>query len=328
MDKLISAIHKGKVEAVYCLDGDPYPRGQVLAALRQAVVGGEESAFNLEVMRAPEARSGGILGAARTLPMLGDRQLVLVHEVDKLEADDLRKLVPYVQNPSPTTCLVLVTQKADKRLKLFKQLHKKGWLHSFPPLKDRQVPAWLTREARRRKVTLGPGAAERIADSVGRDMGSLAMAMEQLVTYVGPGQPVMPEHVEELLAQTREQSIFDFTNAVGRGQRREALLLLRRMMADRESGIRIVAMLARHLRQVWSIAALDRKHTPRDAMARQVGVHPYFVGDLVKQASRWSPARLRSMHRALFEADRTLKSSPLSDAVVLERLVNSVCPPR
>jgi DNA polymerase-3 subunit delta len=327
MDELIKDIESGRIAPLYYICGEHYPLERAARAIRKAVVGDDPNAFNCESLQADTAGADSILSAARTLPMLGPMRLVQVRDMHQLDAKDLAKLLPYVKEPAPTTCLLMLADKADLRLKFFSELKKTGVVVKFEPLKERQVPAWLSTEARRQKIKLKPGAAERIADAVGTDMGRLASALEQLSLYVGPTKPVSPDDVEALLAQTRQRSIFELTNAVGRGQRREALLVLRRMLQDREPGVRIVVMLARHLRQLWSTKELCTRGQPAKAIASQVGIHPYFVKDMIRQSERFSRSLLWRMHRALFEADRRLKSSRLSDAVILEQLVMKLCPP-
>jgi DNA polymerase-3 subunit delta len=326
MPDLLREIEGGKIAPIYYLCGERFPLERVVTALRQAVLGGDASAFNFDALQAEEHGPEAILAAARTMPMLGAMRLVQVRDMHLLGAKELNKLLPYVKDPAPTTCLLLVADKADLRLKLFTELKKTGVVQRFDPLKDRQVPDWLAGEARRMKVKLEPGAAERIADAVGTDMGQLASALERLELYVGSGRGVSPRDVDELLAQTRQHSIFELTNAVGRGQRREALLVLRRMLQDKEPGVRIVVMLARHLRHIWSAKELRAGGEQPKAIAARVGIHPYFVQDVLRQAQRFSWPMLRRTHRALFEADRSLKSSRLSDAAVLEQLVLRLCP--
>lgn len=324
--ELLSAVEAGELAAVYYVCGDPYCVDRVVAALRRAALGEASGAsFNLDVLEASEAGAAGILAAARTLPMFGERRLVEVRGADALDSEALGRLLPYLQAPSPSTVLLLRAERADLRMKFFTELKKRGVVARFEPLKERQVPAWVGAEARRAGVKLLPGTAEAIAEAVGTDMAQLASAIEKLSLFAGPGQPVSPEQVEELLARTRQRSIFDLTNAVGRGQRGEALRVLRRMLADREPAVRILAMLARHLRQLWQARELSGQ--PRESIASRLGVHPFFVGDILEQARRFSPAALQRTHRALFEADRALKSSRLSEAIVLERLVLSLCPP-
>ncbi|MCC6749411.1 MAG: DNA polymerase III subunit delta [Deltaproteobacteria bacterium] len=326
MAELLDEIAAGKLAPVYFVCGEAYPRDQVVSALRNAVLGGKESAFNFDGLDAKAAGPVGILSAARTLPMFGTRRLVLVRDADELAAEALNQLLPYVKDPNPSTCLVFVAEKADLRLKFFSAVKEHGVLVRFEPLKDRQAPAWLQSEARRQKLKLEPGAAERIAEAVGTDMAQLASALERLSLYVGDGKPIAASDAEELLAQTRQRSIFELTNAVGRGQRREALLVLRQMLLAREPAVRVVAMLARHLRQLWQARELARARSTPQEIASRVGMHPFFVADLLAQAERFDGATLERTHRALYEADRTLKSSPLADALVLDQLVLALCP--
>jgi DNA polymerase III delta subunit len=88
--------------------------------------------------------------------------------------------------------------------------------------------------------------------------------------------------------------------------------------------VRIVAMLARHLRQLWSADALLRERVPRGELASRLGVPPFFVDGIVEQAKRVGKGgerRFRSFHTALYRADLLLKSSRLDEARLLEGLV-------
>lgn len=328
MNDLLKQIEAQKIAPVYYVCGERFPTERIAQAVRKAVLGGQQaSAFNLDALDAAEAGAEGILAAARTVPMLGPRRLVHVRDAHQLGAEELNKLIPYVKDPAPFSCVLMVADKADLRLKFFTVLKKHGVVQRFEPLKDREVAAWVAGEARNQQLALKPGAAERIADAVGGDMAQLASALERLSLYAGPGKPIRPEDVDEVLVQTRQRSIFELTNAVGRGQRRQALEVLGRMLQDREPGVRIVAMLARHLRQVWSTKELMAQGGTRQSIAAQVGVHPYFVQDIMQQARRFDEGTLERTHRALFEADWKLKSSRLSDGMVLEQLVLALCPP-
>jgi len=322
----IAQIEAGKIAPVYYICGERFEVDRVTLALREAVLRGQEaSAFNFDALEA-SCGPDEILAAARTVPMLGPRRLVQVRDAHLLNAEQLGRLLPYVKDPAPFTCLLLIGDKVDLRLKFFTELKKQGVVQRYEPLKERQASGWVTGEARRQRIKLRPGAAERLADAVGTDMAQLSSALERLSLYKGAEQAIGPDDVDELLAQTRQHSIFELTNAVGRGLRREAMLVLRRMLQDREPGVRIVTMLARHLRQIWSAKELSARGVDQQAIAAEIGVHPFFVRDIVTQAERFGDAMLGRTHRALFEADRKLKSSRLTDGAVLEQLVMTLCP--
>ena len=323
---ILSDIKKGKIAPLYFLIGERHPQERVVEALRGALLQNGDSDFNYVSLHAKEDGVAAVLSAARTMSLLGGTKLVVVREAHLLPAAELNKMLRYVEDPSPAACVLFLAPKAKTQLKFFKVFKKKGVIQKDKPLKDREVPRWLEAEARRLQIKLKPGTAQRIADSVGADMVQLTTALEQLAIYAGPGEPITPRAVEELLAQTRERSIFDLTNAVGRGQRRESLAVLKKMLEDREPGVRILVMLTRHVRQLWSAREMSQRRVDKNAIAKQIGVHPYFVGDIIQQGNRIGGKTLRRMHRALFEADRAIKSSRLSDAVIMERLVLSLCP--
>ena len=129
------------------------------------------------------------------------------------------------------------------------------------------------------------------------------------------------EDVEQVVATTRQRSVFELANAVGGGDRATALAMLSSMLGARESGVRIVAMLARHLRQLWITSELLQKTRDKFEIAGALGIPPFFADDIIRQARTLDPARAKRMHAALYLADKNLKSSRLEDARILETLI-------
>ena len=84
--------------------------------------------WNYDVIEG-KATASRIAAAANTLPMMGERRMVLVRDLATLGAEELGKLVEYLDSPSPSTVLVALTSKLDKRLKFYSAAAKKKWLH-------------------------------------------------------------------------------------------------------------------------------------------------------------------------------------------------------
>src|SRR5207237_2167707 len=176
------------------------------------------------------------------------------------------------------------------------------------PLYERQLPGFVREEARARNVQFEPGAAELLCDEIGADLGQLADAVERLGIFAGD-RAVSARDVEEVIASTRQRSVFELAEAVGEGDRPRALTVLPAMIAARESGVRVVSMLARHVRQLWTAQDLMQKGRPsKFDLASALGIPPFFVDGLMNQARRVDPPKLSRMHDALFRADKALKS--------------------
>src|SRR5262245_19106003 len=109
---------------------------RTLAALRDATVTPALRAFNEDVIEGRGATATRVLAAARTLPMMGTKRLVLVREIGAMTAAELGGLIEYLEAPNPSTVLVATTAKADKRLKLFAAAAKKGLMHELSAPRD------------------------------------------------------------------------------------------------------------------------------------------------------------------------------------------------
>ena len=64
---------------------------------------------------AAETGPAEVINSARTLPFLGTRRLIIVRDVHKWTVEQWEKVTSSAASPTPSTCLVLTTEKVDKR---------------------------------------------------------------------------------------------------------------------------------------------------------------------------------------------------------------------
>lgn len=333
LETLFSSLQSGNVPSLIYLCGkERFLVDRALDAVKAAALEPATKDFNYDVFHAKDVAAGKIIASARTLPMMAKRRLVLVRDADELDAADLAQLTKYAEAPVPEACLCFVGEKADLRLRFFTQLKKTGLLLKLEPLNERQLPAFVEAEAKRLKVKLQPGAAARISEEIGADLGQLVDALHRLANYVAEGQPIKISDVEEVVATTRQHSVFELIDAVGAGDRAQALGLLGGMLAQREPALRLLAMLGRHVRQLWQTCDLVHGgHGGRAGpaeVASALGVMPFVASKLLDQARRLSLPRVTTMHEAIYQADRALKLSKLDDERLMEQLVLRLCAPQ
>jgi DNA polymerase-3 subunit delta len=239
-----------------------------------------------------------------------------------MKADDLAPLANYIEDPNPSTCLVLVgAGKIDGRLRIFQALKKAGYLQDFQRLRDWQLAQWLEAEARRRGLSLIPDAARALADAAGPELGRLSVCLDQVAIYAGAGAKITTADVEAVIPGSRERSIFELTKAIGAGQKTQAMGLLANLLSHREPPLRIQFMLVRQLRQIWRAKELDAAGVSRPEIAGQVGMSPHFLDDVLIPARRMSAAALQRSFTLLYEADKRLKSSRVEPEIQISKLV-------
>ncbi|MCS6914849.1 MAG: DNA polymerase III subunit delta [Myxococcales bacterium] len=321
--QLETALRAGAPPLIYLYGSEQYLVARAAQRLQEAVLEPATRAFNYDVFDAREAQPVQVLAAARTLPMMARRRLVVLREADALDPDRLAAYTDYALRPAPETCLCFVAEKADLRLKFFSVLRRHGLLLRFDPLSERQLPGFVRAEAQRLHLRLEAGVAERIAQEVGGDLGQLVDALERLAAYVAEDAPVRMADVEEVVATTRQHTVFELVDALGAGNRAAALRLLAGALQAREPALRLLALIARHVRQLWIARELSSRGPTEVAQA--LGVPPFVASKLLEQGRRLTPAQVGAMHDAIFETDRMLKLSRLEDERHMEHLVLRLC---
>ncbi|HEY0705511.1 MAG TPA: DNA polymerase III subunit delta [Polyangia bacterium] len=323
---VLASIEAGDLAPVYALVGEEtHPIERCLEALKKAVVGdaaAREGSFNLDTFDLKQSGVSAALDSARTMPMFAKRRLVIGRGLGELKADDLVPLLAYIDDPNPTTCLVLVGPgKIDGRLKVFQALKKAGFLHDFQRLRDWQLAQWVEAEARRRGLAIVPDAARALADAAGPELGRLSVCLDQVALYAGEGVKLTAAHVEAVIPGSRERGIFELTKAIGAGQKTQAMALLANLLSHREPPLRIQFMLVRQFRQIWRAKELDAAGVSRPEIAGQVGMSPHFLDDVLIPARRMSATALRRSFTLLYEADKRLKSSRVDPEIQISKLV-------
>jgi DNA polymerase-3 subunit delta len=276
---------------------------RAVTAIRDAAVPPAARGFNYDVVEG-KPTGARIVALAQTLPMMAAARMVFVRDLALLPADEGEALLAYLAKPNPSTVIVALASKLDKRLKLFAQLSKKGFVHVLDA--PRQLAPWVRDEAKAQNVTMEPAAVQRLVDAVGSDLSRLALTIGQLGLYAN-GKAVTSDDVDELVADTRERSVFELTDAIGAADRARALAAVASLCDQRESAVGVVVMLARHVRQLSLLHHMRTSKTPRSEWASRIGVPPFVVDKLTAQAGRYTPGALATATRRLAAADRALK---------------------
>jgi DNA polymerase-3 subunit delta len=320
------ALAAGKPDPIYLIVGDDEAEMSRLAVDISALVEDELRAFNLERFYAGEeiATPASIVESARTLPMMGDRRVVVVLRAEKLlkpkrrgkaveedeEGDveeppgDLDVLEAYVKRPEPRTTLVLVAADVDRSRRFYKAIQKTATIVECWGLKGakdarvdlRQVAR--TAEALVRQAVsdagqqIDPAAARLVAERAGTDIATLRSDVERLLLYAAGKSRIELKDVQEVVSAESAQDDWAVTTAIQRGNTAEALRQIGLALESGGVSYKILGQLG------WFV----REKLP-DIDSRRV------------------PAAID----ALFRTDLELKSSGGDPRVLLERLVVELC---
>jgi DNA polymerase-3 subunit delta len=311
---------------VYVYGDEPLLMDRACAKVEAAALAGGDPSLNRQVFEAPGAKAGEVLAAARTLPFLGERRLVVVRDAHRWSADEWRPLLPYLEQPNPSTCLLFVAEQLDRRNKAGKLLSKVARLVACRSPREGELPGWIQRLAREAGLHLQPRVVQSLALRVGPDLQVLHQEIAKLRLVAAADGSVSDEDLEALVGESRGTTVFAFCDALGARDLAGALKGLRRLLQMGEAPVKLLFMVVRHLRHLWLGWELRQGgRVDRKQAAQAMGVPPFAVEGILKQAGNWGATDLEGAFAAALRADLALKSG--GGVEVLQELVLNLCGP-
>ncbi|WP_371370621.1 DNA polymerase III subunit delta [Sporomusa aerivorans] len=340
---LVSAIKQNNIAAIYLLYGEEtYQLRQIEQALIAGIVAPEDRDMNLIVFE-KDPPPEELINTIETIPFLGGKNLIIVRgaalfsagrkgssgEVqDKTDAVTERLVQLFASMPAYSHVVFIATDKPDKRRKIYKAIEKNGVICEAAPLKGKALRNWLTERLREIKIKMAPEAQEHLLAAVSMmpqvSLDFLNNELEKVVLYTAGKSLVTRQDLTQILSSVPEVSIFTMVEALSQKQTPQAITLLREQLTAGEHPVRILALLARQVRQLWQAKELMHSGYGSREVAEYFKV-PGFIGEkLVKQSQGFTRDKLQKAMLSLADADRSLKSSR-TGPVVLEKIIIELC---
>ena len=289
----------GKVGPLYLILGGDETAKAGLAAEFLDLVESELRAFNVDRLYGGETTGAAVVDAARTLPMMVPRRVVLLVHAERLlnpkkeseaSSRDLKVLEAYVKAPVDSACLVLVAEGVDKRRSLSKLLlSKAAVVECTGPADAAEAARWVRDRVAEEGMTIDARAARLVADRAGPDISRLRSDVDRLVLYAAGNKAITEADVKAVVGAAVSQDDWGVTKAIERGAIGDALRELALMMDG--------------------------------------GAVPYMIlGQLAWFVRAKMPAtRVTAAVDAVFRTDLAIKTSAGDPRVLLERLVVELC---
>jgi DNA polymerase-3 subunit delta len=326
LDTLLRSLKKGDLAPVYYFYGpeDVLKDEAVRTILELALEPGMRE-FNLDQRSAGQLDPEEVYSLCNTLPMLADRRVVVLREVEawRRKTRGREEFLRYLQHPSQSTLVILVQGSTEDGED--KELSQHSYSVRFEALSPSLAVKWVLRQAGRLGVNLEAAAAEHLVRAVGADLGALSSELGKLASLPAD-LPVTLEQVGSLVGVRHGETPLDWRSAIIQEQTGQAVSLLPIVLAQPGmSGVKLVTALGTSLIGLaLTRSSYDkglRGHALDDAVFKALlrnrpgGLLGYKeeIARWTAVVARWPAARLRAALRAALEADQALKNTTVSD---------------
>jgi DNA polymerase III subunit delta len=347
---LLNDIKKNRFVPVYLLHGEErYLQEEIVELLKTTYLGSGEQfgyekveggSFNLAEITEQIGEKGlfstqrllvvdnpPYLGSTRKTVEQGDSessdQKALAKE--KQSIDLLEDYIAGQQEGRPDSVLVFITEKADRRKRIFKLIEKKGTTVECNPLKGEMLTDWVRQKAASLGKTIDRSAVEKLFLAGNHNLHYLSCEIEKYSNYLGESETVISGQVVDLLFSGDLQgNVFKLADAMAEKNLAGADSLLQMLLGRREKPLLIFFMLARHYRLLLQTRCLLDEGLPHGQFASTLEVPPFVARKLQDQAGAYSRAALENVIITLQESDQKIKTGRLEPVQALSLMMNRI----
>ncbi len=316
---------KEKLLPVFFLCGeDQYSLDTTVEAIQKAVDPFIESDFDREVINAEKSQNiSQILDLAYSFPFGGGKKLVVLKNFEKL--NDKKEFSSYLKNPPEFTVLVITQPgKISDAKEPYSILIEKKFLFEARNETGDELIEWILRRSKKIKLKLSDDNAKALTEIVGEEKSLLEMQLQKLFDYTGENKEITFEDIQRLSSPTKQFSIFDLQDALGRGDKSKALEIAFNLL---DSGIEIIVilnMISKFVLTIAQITEMIRSNINDNEAARNMGVSWYYYVNCKKAGYFMKDERLLNASRALLTADLSVKTTSADPKTVLVALISEL----
>lgn len=214
-DSLRKSIRKGDLAPVYILHGEEGYFIDQLVKEFENVLSPEDKEFNQYILYAPQSDGAQIIEACSRIPMMANRQMVIVKEAQNGRADQLNKLAPYLLRPNPTTVLVIVFRGDKAKGKDLLAAAKKGAVvFESKKVREYALLPLIQNCAKEHGLNIDQKSQEMLRDYIGADVSRIHNEIGKLAVILGPGSTITPASIERNIGISKDYNTFELIDAL------------------------------------------------------------------------------------------------------------------
>lgn len=250
--------------------------------------------------------------------------------------------------------LVLLAETVDKRKRLYRYIQENGVILdlSVDPGssaaakrdQDKIVQELLHSTLAKYNKDIDSQTIPVFLERVGFHPVAVVMEAEKLALYVGDRKVITREDVDAIIGRTREEALFELTEAVTSGKLEDGLLIIDHLQASGIHGLAILATLRNHIKKLLLVRSLQEVKSPAYTKSLSFPVfqksylprlkegreewssllwksHPYGLFMLFRQAARFRCAELQGGLKELLTAEYRMKGSPVDSRLIMDSLL-------
>jgi DNA polymerase-3 subunit delta len=324
-EQLLASIKSRAFSPVYFFCGEEeFFIDQLVDAIESHVLSENEKAFNQTIIYGKDATAQIVVETCRRLPMMSDRQLVIIKEAQSFKEID--GIISYLAKPVKSTILVMAYKHGlpDKRKSFGKEIQKQSVYFESAPLRDYQMPPWIKKFIKEQGYKIDEEAVELLAEYTGTHLSTVSNEIGKLIINKPKGSQITTTDIENGVGMSKEYNSFELSNALAYKDAAKAHKIVNYFVANPKNGPipLVLGTLQGFFSKVW--VCYNNRQKSDNELAGLLRVNPYFVKDYKAACAKYSTQKMEYIFYVLEEYDlrsKGINNNSIKEGELLKEMI-------
>lgn len=321
---VLRELEREELSSLYLFLGEEWGREEVISKIKNLLFKDPVLAkLNTRTVYPDETGLAEVVNLVEAMPLLGERQLIILKRADELSSGDRKDLGNYLKGNSLFNCLIVLAKKLEGKDPLYKAALEKGRAVNFYKLYDLSASKrFVFSQIKKAGKEISSPALDLLIEKGGRNQGILGATLDRLLLYTGKKREIEKKDILAVAGEEEEETIFDLIELIGRKKREKALLTLNHLLKEGISPLKILALINWHWHRLLNIRKALRQKESKEKMAGFLNIKPGMLDPLLTQAKSFPQRSLLNSLEDILETDRALKSfDSHTHSLIMELLI-------
>ncbi len=313
-DQLGTETSAGKFRPVYYLYGsEDYRITEAEKYLARQFLPDLQLKTNYRRLDARKTSFAEISAELAAYPMLGERQVVAVTDIQKLSTEQLERLAKFLTPADPSRLVIFSTpsERLPRKDSAFlKRIVGIAEPVEFKKLTVAETQRHVMTKLKSSGLNIDAKALTLLIDAVAGNRGAVEQEVDKLINYKGPGGTITVDDVKSLVGGYEVFVVFDLAKDIISGDKHRSLSQIRSLIADGNGPTAILFWVSKFMIELYLVKNGKQLDSKRRWMAWKYRDH----------TSKVSNERLERMILLTASADSQMRRSTISPDICLEML--------
>lgn len=282
--------------------------------------------MSMESRAASKWKMGDLLGELQSSGFFDSTRLVIVHEIDDYNKEDLDRLHDYLKNPNSSIKLVMTCSAFSKASNFYKLCEKEGVILDIaeekPWEKEKNVAEWLGQRSKEYGKSWQSQALQTLLKQIGPDKGVLEQELFKLVCYVGDRSTITSEDVSSICLTQNVQNAWLLGESLLKKDYKGALEASRAALSDGGNIIQMMRQARSQFATQLQIATILENGMGTSEVVQQ---YPYMRGSILERnlqiAQLIGSEKLKKAILAIDDTELHAKNSQTDPQFLADQLI-------